>query len=90
MALAVAAVILIGGGAGQDRQSTAQNEPAGQPPQPTTEEAEQPPTEPQSEEQASQGEGQALEDPGENETLGSPALGDEGAPVVMVEYSDYQ
>lgn len=84
MALAVAAVILIGGGAGQDQPDTAQNAaqdtvqdgPSGQSPQPTTEEAG---------EQASQ---QAPQEG--DQRLGSPALGDEGAPVVMVEYSDYQ
>jgi cytoskeletal protein RodZ len=93
VALAVAAVILIGGGAGQNEQSDV-SDSAGQSPQkPTAEEAEQPtPTEqsPESEEQASEGGDQASEDPGGGEVLDSPALGDEGAPVVMVEYSDYQ
>ena len=101
MALAVAAVVLIGGEAGQNQQAGAGDEPANQNSQPTAEEAEQPPPtepppeEPQQEEpsqgeQASQDENQASEEPGGEEGLSSPALGDEGAPVVMVEYSDYQ
>ena len=93
VALAVAAVILIGGGAGQNQQGDAAD-PAGQSPQqPTTEEAEQPASTeqpPEGEKQASQNEDQTSETPKEDERLGSPALGDEGAPVVMVEYSDYQ
>ena len=92
VALAVAAVILIGGGAGQGQQG---GDPAEQnPQQPTTEETEQaPPTEePAADgEQASESGGeQASEAPAGDETLDSPAIGDEGAPVVMVEYSDYQ
>lgn len=88
MALAVAAVILIGGGSGQGERGGAGEDPAAQnPQQPTNEEAGQPtPTE-----EAPDGvDEQAAGDPETDGELGTPALGDEDAPVVMVEYSDYQ
>lgn len=93
VALAVAAVILIGSGAGQSERGGGAEDPAPQSPQQSTaEEAGQPTSEgaPEDEQGASEGGNQASGPSEEGGKLGSPALGDEGAPVVLVEYSDYQ
>lgn len=89
MALAVAAVILIGGGAGQDRQSNAEGNSPEQSPRETGQPASTEQS-PESREQASQDEDRTSEDTKGDGKLGTPTLGDAGAPVVMVEYSDYQ
>ncbi|CAN5867825.1 hypothetical protein BH23ACT11_BH23ACT11_11810 [soil metagenome] len=92
VALAVAAVVLIFGGEGNDKQSAAVSEPSEKAPQtaqsstpekpaPKTDSREKSENSPDAgEEQASRG----------ADKLGTPALGDEGAPVVMTEFSDYQ
>lgn len=76
--LAVGAVILLGGErasqTGGRDDPSAENGSAEGPSQPAGEDGEA------GDEQAS----------GSGGKLGTPVLGDEGAPVVMVEYSDYQ
>lgn len=80
MALAVAAVILIGGGADKEQRNGAA--PAGQT---SLENGKSPSTGADPEEKD-----RVSEAPPGDEKLGTPALGDKGAPVVMVEFSDYQ
>jgi protein-disulfide isomerase len=72
--LAIGAVILLGGE--RASQTTGQDGPS------AGSGSAQAPSQP-----AGKAGGQAS---GGGEKLGTPALGDEGAPVVMVEYSDYQ
>ena len=100
VALAVAAVILISSGTG--RQDVAGDQSSQEPV--TQEPAPQGTNDPKSDPESTAGEATAPENAGEQASgtpdggeetepdgeLGSPALGEPDAPVVLVEYSDYQ